>query len=69
MKGFPSWVGRRSRCSAHSVLAPSHCGGANINALWIVVAAVSIYLIAYRFYSLFIADKVMQLDPTRPRPR
>ncbi|MEN5040367.1 MULTISPECIES: carbon starvation CstA family protein [Stenotrophomonas] len=42
--------------------------GEPINALWIVVAAVSIYLIAYRFYSLFIADKVMQLDPTRATP-
>ncbi|WP_045727945.1 carbon starvation CstA family protein [Xanthomonas sp. GPE 39] len=42
--------------------------GEHINALWIVVAAVSIYLIAYRFYSRFIADKVMQLDPTRATP-
>ena len=42
--------------------------GEPINALWIVVAAVSIYLIAYRFYSMFIADKVMQLDPTRATP-
>ncbi|AKK63448.1 carbon starvation protein A [Xanthomonas oryzae pv. oryzicola] len=42
--------------------------GEHINALWIVVAAVSIYLIAYRFYSLFIADKVMQLDITRATP-
>ncbi len=32
------------------------------------MAAVSIYLIAYRFYSLFIADKVMQLDITRATP-
>ncbi|WP_312317840.1 carbon starvation CstA family protein [Stenotrophomonas sp.] len=42
--------------------------GEHINALWIVVAAVSIYLIAYRFYSLFIANKVMQIDPTRATP-
>ena len=42
--------------------------GEHINALWIVVAAVSIYLIAYRFYSLFIANKVMQVDPTRATP-
>ena len=41
----------------------------DINALWIVVAAVSLYLVAYRFYSLFIANKVMQLDPTRPPRR
>ncbi|WP_165671761.1 carbon starvation CstA family protein [Metapseudomonas otitidis] len=39
-----------------------------INALWIVVAAVALYLIAYRYYSLFIASKVMQLDPTRATP-
>jgi carbon starvation protein len=42
--------------------------GENINALWIVVAAISVYLIAYRFYSRFIADKVLGLDPTRKTP-
>jgi len=42
--------------------------GEHINAIWIVTAAVSIYLIAYRYYSLFIANKVMQLDPTRATP-
>ncbi|NIJ68275.1 carbon starvation CstA family protein [Xanthomonas sp. 60] len=42
--------------------------GEHINALWIVVAAVSIYLVAYRFYGLFVASKVLQLDPTRATP-
>ncbi|EQM69913.1 carbon starvation protein A [Pseudomonas tohonis] len=42
--------------------------GEAINALWIVVAAVALYLVAYRYYSLFIATKVMQLDPTRATP-
>jgi len=42
--------------------------GEAINALWIVVAAVAIYLVAYRYYSLFIANHVMQLDPTRATP-
>ncbi|GGD58960.1 carbon starvation CstA family protein [Pseudoxanthomonas indica] len=42
--------------------------GEHINAIWIVTAAVSLYLIAYRYYSLFIANKVMQLDPTRATP-
>ncbi|KAF1713278.1 carbon starvation protein A [Pseudoxanthomonas sangjuensis] len=42
--------------------------GEQINALWIVVAAVSIYLVAYRYYALFIASKVMQLDPSRATP-
>ena len=42
--------------------------GETVNALWIVVAAVSIYLVAYRFYAQFIARKVMHLDPTRATP-
>ena len=42
--------------------------GEAINALWIVVAAVAIYLVAYRYYSLFIATRVMQLDPLRATP-
>ena len=42
--------------------------GETVNALWIVVAAVSIYLIAYRYYSLYIARHVMRLDPNRPTP-
>ncbi|MCE1186858.1 MAG: carbon starvation protein A, partial [Rhodocyclales bacterium] len=42
--------------------------GETINALWLVVAAVCTYLIAYRYYSLFIAEKVMKLDPTRMTP-
>ena len=42
--------------------------GESINALWIVVAAVCVYLIAYRYYSLFIANKVLGLDATRMTP-
>ena len=42
--------------------------GEQISALWIVVAAVSIYLVAYRYYSLYIAKNVMGLDPRRATP-
>ena len=42
--------------------------GETINALWIVVAALCTYLIAYRFYARFIADTVLRLDATRPTP-
>ncbi|MBK5072433.1 carbon starvation protein A [Budviciaceae bacterium CWB-B4] len=42
--------------------------GEKVNALWIVVVAVSVYLIAYRYYSKFIANKVLQLDSTRMTP-
>ena len=42
--------------------------GETINSLWIITAAISIYLVAYRYYSLYIADKVMQIDPSRATP-
>ena len=42
--------------------------GETISALWLVVAALSVYLIAYRFYSRFIADRVLQLNPSRLTP-
>ena len=42
--------------------------GEHVSALWIVVASVSVYLVAYRYYSLYIAQKVMKLDPTRATP-
>ena len=42
--------------------------GEHVNALWIVVAALAVYLIAYRYYSLFIANRVMKLDPNRATP-
>ncbi len=45
-----------------------HYVGEHVSALWIVVASVSVYLVAYRYYSLYIAQKVMKLDPTRATP-
>ena len=42
--------------------------GEAISAIWIVVAAVSVYLIAYRFYSLYLARVVVGIDPSRPTP-
>ena len=42
--------------------------GETINAIWIVAAAVCVYLIAYRFYSKFIAYKALQLDAKRQTP-
>ena len=42
--------------------------GESIDAIWLVAAAISVYLIAYRSYSLFIAERVLRLDPTRVTP-
>src|SRR5689334_2193690 len=42
--------------------------GEPIGAIWIVIATVCIYTIGYRFYSQFIAAKVLRLDADRPTP-
>src|SRR5690606_41751687 len=42
--------------------------GETINALWIMIAAVSIYLVAYRYYALYLARTVVGADPTRMTP-
>ena len=42
--------------------------GETINAIWLVSAAICSYLLAYRFYSRFIADRVLRLDSRRLTP-
>ncbi len=42
--------------------------GETINAMWLVVTAVSVYLIGYRFYARFIASRVLQLNDQRLTP-
>ena len=42
--------------------------GEQINAMWLVVAAVCVYAVGYRFYSKFIAAKMLVLDPQRATP-
>ncbi len=42
--------------------------GETINAVWLVTAATCSYLLAYRFYSRFLAERVLQLDPNRTTP-
>ncbi|MFV0480652.1 MAG: pyruvate/proton symporter CstA [Campylobacteraceae bacterium] len=42
--------------------------GESINAIWVLTASVCIYLIGYRYYSLYIADKVLRVDATRMTP-
>jgi len=42
--------------------------GEHVNAVWLVLAAVCVYSIAYRFYSLFIANKVFELNSRRLTP-
>lgn len=42
--------------------------GEQINALWLVTAAVCAYALGYRFYSKWIAARVLALDPQRATP-
>jgi len=42
--------------------------GETINAIWLIVAGICIYAIMYRFYSAWIAAKVLTLDETRATP-
>jgi carbon starvation protein len=42
--------------------------GEPVNAIWLLAASVCVYLIAFRFYSLFIARDVVQLDEARLTP-
>src|SRR5437667_1554161 len=42
--------------------------GESINALWLVVAATCCYALGYRFYSSFIAAKILAVDALRATP-
>jgi carbon starvation protein len=42
--------------------------GEQINAMWLVLAAGCTYALGYRFYSKFVAAKVLALDPNRATP-
>ena len=65
--GFLVWIALALLGAfAFGTIALAH--GERISALWIVIAAVCVYLIAYRFYSRFIASKVLQLDGLRMTP-
>jgi len=42
--------------------------GENVNALWMVVASVCVFAIAYRFHSAWLMAKVLTLEETRATP-
>src|SRR5579863_4098421 len=42
--------------------------GEQINAMWLILAAVCTYAIGYRFYSKFVAAKILALDSQRATP-
>lgn len=42
--------------------------GESINAIWVLIASICVYLIGYRYYSLYIARNALGVDPTRNTP-
>jgi carbon starvation protein len=42
--------------------------GEPINAIWLVAAAIAIFVIGYRFYGKFVEHSVLKLDPSRAPP-
>ena len=53
---------------AFAVLAGLRGDGDQVNAVWMIVAAVCTYILGYRFYSRFIARRVLGLDDRRATP-
>lgn len=67
IKEWTAWlVVALAGAAAFAVVALNR--GEPVNAVWLIVAAVSVYAIAYRFYGRFIANKVLELDARRLTP-
>src|SRR6188508_1030345 len=70
----PNAVLKHAAWIALAVLAAVSLGtialrrGETISALWLVTAAVSVYLIAFRFYSRYIALHALRIDGRRATP-
>ncbi|KPK20497.1 MAG: hypothetical protein AMK69_23595, partial [Nitrospira bacterium SG8_3] len=63
------WLGLAGFCAVAfghvvGVLHPQE----KVNGLWLVVAAACFYVLAYRFYGRFLAQRVMNLDDRRRTP-
>ncbi|HEX6881479.1 MAG TPA: carbon starvation CstA family protein, partial [Terriglobales bacterium] len=61
------WIGV-SLLGAFSLATIALRRGESINAMWLVLAAGCTYAVGYRFYSKFVAAKVLALDQIRATP-
>ena len=55
-------------CGAASLGVVALRRGESVNAVWLVVAAVSCFVVGYRFYAKFIAERALRVDATRTTP-
>jgi carbon starvation protein len=67
MKSYLAWIAV-SVAGACSLGWVAVSRGEPVNAIWLVVAAICTYSVAYRFYGLFISEQVLGVDPDRPTP-
>src|ERR1700731_1230519 len=61
------WAGIAALGAVSFGIVALNRGGA-ISAAWLVIAALCVYFIAFRFYALFIANRVLGVDPGRQTP-
>src|SRR5260221_951514 len=61
------WIGVGAAGAVSLATIAFHRGEA-ISAMWLVIAAVCCYALGYRFYSKFVAAKVLALDAMRATP-
>ena len=66
-KSVPGWLAI-SFCGAFALGTIATHRGEQINAMWLVVAAFCTYAVGYRFYSKFVAAKLLSLDAQRATP-
>jgi carbon starvation protein len=67
LPGILTWIGV-TILGASAIGAIALHRGETINSVWFITAAVCVYAISYRFYSAFIATKVLMLDASRATP-
>ncbi len=53
---------------AFAIIAGFRGEGTQVNAVWMIVAGLCTYAVAYRFYSRWIARRVLELDDARATP-
>ena len=61
-------VGSDCACGGSALAAIAFERREPLNAVWFVIASVCTYLVAYRFYSAFLAAKIFALDDSRATP-
>jgi carbon starvation protein len=54
--------------AAYALAVVAFNRGEQPSVLWFIVAAICIYALGYRFYSRFIADRVLELNDAHPTP-